>query len=165
MRPRLPLANRPRARSVRLQYCDRESPYLTQAKLSWRLHHPESGGAGVGTFRSVPADQRAPAENFVNVALVATNAFLATNSTLGRPLSGTLPNMTLQILAPHQHYLDRRNELDFRVGKLLRSGRHRALVSIDIFNALNSDAIVNVNQSSNLAAGGGLASYCGRRRS
>ena len=114
-----------------------------------------------GTFRSVPGQiQGNIAENFANVALVATNAFLATNSTLGRPLSGNAPNTTLQILAPQEHYLDRRNELDFRVGKLLRAGRHRALVSIDFFNALNSNAVVNVNQASNLAAtGGGLASY------
>ena len=114
-----------------------------------------------GTFRSVPGQiQGNIAENFANVALVATNAFLATNSNLGRPLSGNAPNTTLQILAPQEHYLDRRNELDFRVGKLLRAGRHRALVSIDFFNALNSNAVVNVNQASNLAAtGGGLASY------
>ena len=77
-----------------------------------------------------------------------------------RPLAGNAPNATLQIQAPQEHYLDRRNELDLRVGKLLRAGRHRALASIDFFNALNSNAVVNVNQSSNLAAtGGGLASY------
>ena len=114
-----------------------------------------------GTFRSVPGQiQGNIVENFVQVALAATNAFLATNSTLGRPLAGNAPNATLQILAPHEHYLDRRNELDLRVGKLLRAGRHRALVSIDFFNALNSNAVVNVNQASNLAAtGAGLASY------
>jgi len=43
---------------------------------------------------------------------------------------------------------------------VLRAGRHRALVSIDFFNALNSNAVVNINPASNLAAtGGGLASY------
>ena len=140
--------------------CDRESPYLTQAKLFGVYVIPKVEVQLSGTFRSVPGQiNTPPPENFVNVALVATNAFLATNSTLGRPLSGTAPNTTLQILAPHQHFLDRRNELDFRVGKLLRFSRHRMLVSLDIFNALNSDAIVNVNQSSNVAAGGGLASY------
>ena len=150
----LPASQRP------LQYCDRESPYLTQAKLFGVYVIPKVEVQLSGTFRSVPGQiNTPPPENFVNVALVATNAFLATNSTLGRPLSGTAPNTTLQILAPHQHFLDRRNELDFRVGKLLRFSRHRMLVSLDIFNALNSDAIVNVNQSSNVAAGGGLASY------
>jgi hypothetical protein len=99
-------------------------------------------------------------ENFAQVALAATNVFLTTNSNLGRPLAGNAPNATLQILPPHEHFLDRRNELDLRVGKLLRAGRHRALVSIDFFNALNSNAVVNVNQASNLAVPGpGLASF------
>jgi hypothetical protein len=66
----------------------------------------------------------------------------------------------LQIQAPQEHYLERRNEIDLRVGKLLRAGRHRALASIDFFNLLNSDAVVNVNQASNLALPNpGLASY------
>ena len=144
-----------------MQYCDRQSPYLTQAKLFGVYVIPKVEVQVSGTFRSVPGQiQGNIAENFANVALVATNAFLTTNSTLGRPLSGNAPNTTLQILAPQEHYLDRRNELDIRVGKLLRVARHRALVSIDFFNALNSNAVVNVNQASNLAAtGGGLASY------
>ena len=99
-----------------------------------------------GTFRTVPGQiQGNIVESFAQVALVATNPFLTTNSTLGRPLAGNAPNATLQILPPQEHYLDRRNELDLRVGKLLRAGRHRALVSIDFFNALNSNAVVNVN--------------------
>jgi hypothetical protein len=153
-------ANRPASQRP-LQYCDRKSPYLTQAKLFGVYVIPKVEVQVSGTFRSVPGQiQGNIAENFANVALVATNAFLTTNSNLGRPLSGSLPNTTLQILAPQEHYLDRRNELDLRVGKLLRAGRHRALVSIDFFNALNSDAVVNVNQASNLTAtGNALASY------
>jgi hypothetical protein len=41
----------------------------------------------------------------------------------------------------------RRNELDFRIGKILRAGRSRSVVSLDIYNALNTDAIVNLNQT------------------
>jgi hypothetical protein len=37
--------------------------------------------------------------------------------------------------------------LDLRFGKVLRWGRNRAVVSFDLFNALNSDAVVNTNQS------------------
>jgi hypothetical protein len=114
-----------------------------------------------GTFRSIPGQVQGNGvnETFANVLLVSTNQFLGTNSNLGRPLSGNAPNSTLEILAPQEHYLDRRNELDLRVGKLLRAGRHRTLVSIDFFNALNSNAIVNVNQQSTLTATNTLASY------
>jgi hypothetical protein len=153
-------ANRPASQRP-LQYCDRSSPYLTQAKIFGVYLIPKIEVQVSGTFRTTPGQiQGSIVESFAQVSLVATNAFLATNSTLGRPLAGNAPNATLQIQAPQEHYLERRNELDLRIGKQLRAGRHRAVASIDFFNALNSNAVVNVNQSSNLAAtGGGLASY------
>ena len=40
-----------------------------------------------------------------------------------------------------------RNELDLRFGKILRAGKSRSIVSLDIYNALNTDALVNVNQN------------------
>jgi hypothetical protein len=153
-------ANRPASQRP-LQSCDRKSPYLTQAKVFGVYVIPKAEVQVSGTFRSTPGQIEGNiAENWANVALVTTNAFLATNSNLGRPLAGNAPNVTLQVLPPRQVFLSRRNELDVRIGKLLRVARHRALVSVDFFNALNSNAIINVNQATNLAAtGGGLASY------
>ena len=66
-----------------------------------------------GTFRSIT-------ETAINANFVATNAYLAANSTLGRPLSGDAPNITIALLEPNTKYLDRRNELDLRFGKVLR---------------------------------------------
>jgi hypothetical protein len=150
----LPASQRP------LQYCDRRSPYLTQAKVFGTYIIPKVDVQVSGTFRSVPGQiQGNIPENFVNVALAATNAFLTTNSNLGRALSGGAPNAVLQIQAPQQHFLDRRNELDLRLGKVLRFRGARSVASLDVFNALNSNAVLNVNQSSNLAVGGGLAAY------
>jgi hypothetical protein len=147
-----------------LQHCDRQSPYLTQAKLFGVYLVPKLDVQVSGTFRSVPGQIQGNGvnENFANVLLVATTPFLASNSNLGRPLSGNAPNSTVEILAPLEHYLDRRNELDFRVGKLVRMNRHRLVLSVDFFNALNSDAVVNVNQASTPAGGPGnwsLASF------
>jgi hypothetical protein len=34
-----------------------------------------------------------------------------------------------------------------RFGKLLRAGRTRTVVSMDVFNMLNIDAVVNANQN------------------
>jgi hypothetical protein len=144
-----------------LQHCDRQSPYLTQAKLFGVYLIPKVDVQVSGTFRSVPGQIQGNGvnETFANVLLVSTNPFLATNSNLGRALAGNAPNSTLEILAPLEHYLDRRNELDFRVGKLLRLNRHRLVLSVDFFNAINSDAVVNVNQASTVAPTGGLASF------
>jgi hypothetical protein len=131
------------------QFCHRESPFLTQFKGYGVYIIPRVEVQISGSFRSIPGQTPAiPPTNDVNAAFVATNAFLATNSTLGRPLAGGAPNVTLQLLEPLTKYLDRRNELDMRFGKVFRMrGRSRAVVSLDLYNALNSDAIVNVNQT------------------
>src|SRR5690606_3193902 len=93
-----------------------------------------------GTFRSTK-------ETSINANFTATNAYLAANSTLGRPLAGGAQNMTIALLQPDTLYLDRRNELDLRFGKVLRFGRQRAVASVDLFNTLNNSAPLTVNQS------------------
>jgi hypothetical protein len=131
------------------EFCHRESPFLTQMKMYGVYIVPKIDVQVSGSFRSIPgAIQVAPPQVDVNSGFVANNAFLATNSTLGRPLSGTTPNVTLQLLEPYSKYLDRRNELDLRFGKVLRMRNGaRAVVSVDLYNAINSDATINVNQT------------------
>jgi len=68
--------------------------------------------------------------------------------TLGRPLSGGAANITVNLLAPDQMRAPRVNQLDLRVGKVLRlAGRQRATVSLDMFNALNADTVLTYNQN------------------
>ena len=66
---------------------------------------------------------------------------------LGRDLSGSAPNVSVNLLGPDQMQSDRVNILDFRVGKVVRHGRHRALVALDLFNALNLDTVLVYNQT------------------
>jgi len=131
------------------QFCHRESPFLTQFKAYGVYLIPKIEVQISGSFRSIPGqNQQNPPNNDVNVGFVATNAYLAANSTLGRPLSGGVPSVTLQLIEPYTKYLDRRNELDLRFGKVLRLGKGaRTTLSVDLYNALNSDAITDVNQS------------------
>ena len=44
-------------------------------------------------------------------------------------------------------YGDRVNEVDLRLGKILRFGRTRANVGLDFYNLLNSAAILSYNQA------------------
>ena len=122
------------------QYCHRRTPMLTQVKLYGVYTIPKVDVELAGTLRSTPGNE-------INAAFVATNPYLATSSTLGRALSGSAPNMTIGLLRPSTEYLERRNELDLRFGKVLRTGKSRSIVSLDIYNALNTDALINVNQS------------------
>jgi hypothetical protein len=39
------------------------------------------------------------------------------------------------------------NQLDLRIGKVLRFGNQRATVSVDMFNALNADTVLTYNQA------------------
>jgi len=61
---------------------------------------------------------------------------------LGRDLAGGAPNLAVNLLAPDQMRSDRINILDFRVGKVMRFGGQRALVALDLFNALNLDTVL-----------------------
>jgi hypothetical protein len=124
------------------QFCREASPFQTQMKMYGVYTVPVIDVQVAGTFRSTPGTP-------TNATLVANNAFLAANSTLGRPLAGGEANMTVQLIAPEETtmLIDRRNELDVRFGKVLRFGRTRSVVSLDVFNALNSGAIVSVNQA------------------
>jgi carboxypeptidase family protein len=67
--------------------------------------------------------------------------------TLGRPLSGNVPNITVNLLSPGQMFSDRVNELDLRLGKTLRFGRTRLNAAVDLLNALNLSTIIVPNQA------------------
>jgi len=66
---------------------------------------------------------------------------------LGRPLSGNVANVTVNLLKPDDMRSDRVNQLDLRVAKILRLGRTRANIALDLFNALNLDTIIFPNQA------------------
>jgi hypothetical protein len=66
---------------------------------------------------------------------------------LGRALSGNAPNVTVNLVSPGTSYGDRINQLDVRVAKILRPGRSRTMVALDIYNALNSSAGLTYNNA------------------
>ncbi|MBM3818635.1 MAG: TonB-dependent receptor [Acidimicrobiia bacterium] len=123
-----------------LGYCHRETPWQTQFKGYAVYTVPRVDVQVSGTLRSTLG-------NNYNANFTATNAILASSSTLGRPLSGNAANISIALLAPNSTFIGRRNELDLRFGKIVRVGRIRNVISLDLFNALNSDALISVNQS------------------
>ncbi len=89
-------------------------------------------------FQSKPGALLAANYN-VPVAVVQTS--------LGRPLSGNSPFATVNLIPPGSEYGDRINELDFRVAKILRFGRTKTMVGLDLYNALNSGATLTYNST------------------
>ena len=66
---------------------------------------------------------------------------------LKRNLSGNAANVTVNLVEPGTMYGDRINLLDVRIAKTLRAGRSRIMVALDIYNALNSSAVLTYNST------------------
>jgi hypothetical protein len=64
---------------------------------------------------------------------------------LGRPLG--LGTATTALIAPGTIYGDRVTQVDFRLGKSFRLQRYRLQASMDVFNLLNSSAILSQNNT------------------
>ena len=137
------------------EFCHLVEPWLTNFKALVVYTVPKVDVQLAVTFRSVPgvtntngngaggAQPSGLAANFV-----ATNAYLATNSNLGRLLTGTTAptqNTTLQIINPDTVYLDRDNQIAFRVGKVLKYRGMRATINLDVYNLTNANTIATAN--------------------
>ncbi|MEQ1758068.1 MAG: carboxypeptidase regulatory-like domain-containing protein [Vicinamibacterales bacterium] len=120
-------------------FCHNEEPWLTQIKAFGTYTLPKLDVQISGTFRNVNGVSVLP-------VITANTAALGANSTLGRAPTGTT-SLNLQLLEPNQDYLDRRNELDMRFGKVIRFGRARSTISWDVFNLINNNAVITANQA------------------
>ena len=91
-----------------------------------------------GTFRS---DQGGPLRATQNVPVAIVSA------ALGRPAAVAGTTVPIDLVAPGDVWGDRVNEIDVRVAKNLRFKRMRTNVGIDIFNLINSNAVLTYNQT------------------
>jgi hypothetical protein len=113
--------------------CETAPPFLTDFRGLGSYTIPKIDVQTSVTFASRPGVELA-ANVIVPTAVVAQS--------LGRPLSGGTPNITVNMLRPGEMYGDRVNQLDFRIAKLVRFGTSRVNLSVDVLNSLNSDAIL-----------------------
>jgi hypothetical protein len=90
---------------------------------------------------TVRSDQGAPLRATMNVPIAIVSA------ALGRPAAVAGTTVPIDLVAPGEVWGDRVNEVNLRFAKILRFGRTRTHVGIDVFNILNSDAILTYNQT------------------
>jgi len=64
---------------------------------------------------------------------------------LGRNLSGNAQNVTVNLVPAGTMYGDRLNELDLRIAKVLKIGGPRSTLGLEVYNALNSSAVLAHN--------------------
>ena len=116
-------------------YCRAAEPFLTQFKLLAAYTLPRIGVQVAGTVQSIPGP-------VVQAGVVYPAGSLA--GPLGRPFVGAA-TAVVNVIAPSTEYGDRLNQLDFRIGKVLRFGRGRAALNVDLFNALNANPALTEN--------------------
>jgi hypothetical protein len=119
-------------------YCRTKQP-STQVKLIGSYTIPRIDVLVSSAFQSIPGPEIAA--NFT-----ATNAVIAPS--LGRNLAGNTANVSINLVEPGTMYGERLNQLDLRVGKILRfGGNMRATLNLDLYNALNVDTVMTLNNS------------------
>lgn len=99
---------------------------------------------GSYTIPRVDVQTSAAFQSFPGPAVVAD--FVATNPviqpSLGRPLSGGALNVPVNLIETGSLFGERTTQLDLRFAKLLRFGRSRSTVSLDVYNAFNANAVL-----------------------
>jgi len=131
------------ALSVVNPYCRVVEPYLTQYRGLVTYTVPKVGLQVSGTWSSIPGSELAA--NYTITSAIA-NA-VGNPQPLNRNLStADRGNTTVNLIAPATKYAPRRNNLDFRVAKILRYGRTRTQVGVDVYNATNTDTPTTFNQ-------------------
>jgi len=123
-------------RAIPMGYCQITQAFQTQIKFLGAYTVPRVNVQLAATLQNLPGRERT-----ANYA--APNAVIA--PLIGRPLSGGVANVALQLLPPQQFYGDRINQLDIRASKIFRFGGKRTQISLDLFNALNSNTILGAN--------------------
>ena len=124
-------------------YCHVGYGVLTQFRGLGTYVIPKIDVQVSGVFQSKPG------------AMLSANYAVPANvvaQSLGRLPSGNVTNVTINLIEPGSMYGDRLNQFDFRVAKILRFGSSRTTVGADLYNVLNSSAILTY---SNLFVPGG----------
>jgi hypothetical protein len=115
-------------------YCDVAERFQTQVKFIGSYTIPRVGVQTSAAFQSFPGPP-------VVADFVATNAVV--QPSLGRPLSGGAANVPVNLIETGSMFGERTNQLDLRFAKIVRLGRSRSTVALDLYNALNSNAVLS----------------------
>jgi hypothetical protein len=119
-------------------YCRVAYGILTQLRGFSSYLVPKVGVQVAATVQSKPGPMLAANYAVANAAVA---------NSLGRTLSGNAANVTVNLVQPGTIYGNRINQIDFRVAKNLRYRRVRTLIALDIYNALNSSAVLTYSDT------------------
>jgi hypothetical protein len=128
-------------------YCHRTEPWLTQVKGYGSYTIPRVGVQLSGTYQTRPGP-------LILAVYTATNAEVSPS--LGRNLAGAAPTVDVNLVSPGPYggansgsgeHGERLHQVDLRVSKLLNVAGTRTRLNVDIYNALNSSAVLSQNNT------------------
>jgi hypothetical protein len=136
--------------NAQLEACRVVEPFLTQVRglISYvvpRIDVQLSAGVQFkpGTL-GIGGNQAATNGSSLNANYNLPNAQV--QQIIGRPLV-TGANLSTNLLVPGQQYGERVNQMDLRAGKIVRLGRTRSLIAVDIYNLFNANPGLGYNQA------------------
>ena len=118
-------------------FCDNTEAFLTRFKAYATYRIPVIDVNLAAAIQSLPGP-----EVLANVPY--NSAQIA--PLIGRPLSNNATQIEVPVIAPGTVFGDRINQLDFRVGKVFNLDHARFVINLDLHNALNTDAILELSQ-------------------
>jgi hypothetical protein len=115
-----------------------DQKWLPQVKMLGSYTLPKIDVQLGAAFQSIPG-----VEMFASYS--APNTVI--QQSLGRiPTGGVATgSTTLALLPPGQNFYTRFNQLDLRLGKIIRAGKTRSNLSLDIYNVFNSDVLSGIS--------------------
>jgi hypothetical protein len=129
-------------------YCHRTEPFLTQVKGYGAYTIPRVDVQLSATYQTKPGP-------LILALYTATNAEVAPS--LGRNLAGGSPNVDVHLVSPGPYtttnggsgelHGERLHQMDVRVSKLLQFAGTRVRLNVDVYNALNSSAVLDQNDA------------------
>jgi hypothetical protein len=119
-------------------WCDTSSGWVTRMTALGSYTIPKIDVQVAGTFRSDQGAQLAANWTAPNTATVGLN----------RPFAGIGgQTIVVNLIEPGTLYGDRVNQIDMRFAKIVRFGRTRSTVGVDIYNLTNAATILTYNQT------------------
>ncbi len=130
------MAQLPESNPLGTPYCRQLTSFLTQLKFLGSYTIPRADVQISGSFQSIPGPQ-------LSANQVVPNSII--RQSLGRDLIGGAANATINLVPPGSMYGERLNQLDMRFGKLLRGGRTRTSLNLDLYNVFNVNTVLTEN--------------------
>ena len=122
-----------------LRYCEVTSPWSAQTQLKFFGAVPlPLGLQASGTFQNVSG---------IPILANYTATSAQAQPSLGRPLAAAGGTATFPIIEPNTMFEDRLNQLDVRLTKMFRVRGKRIQAMLDVYNFLNANTILVINNT------------------